>query len=141
MVSILILVIMLFKLGVNIAFHMEVGNNLSCVFRPSEDDPPAVFSHLQIVALLLVEDVLASFLLMLLNVSFFEFICAQSPYSMKGMLIGLGYAIQGVCNLLEPVLKIPFGDWNHPSFSCGFVYYSMNVCDRDFLVNPTHVCY
>ena len=127
MVSILILVIMLFKLGVNIAFHMEVGNNLSCVFRLSEDDPPAVFSLLEIVALLLVEDVLASCSLMLLNVSFFEFICAQSPYSMKGMLIGLGFAIQGVFNLLGPALKIPFRDWKYSFFSCGFVYYSMNV--------------
>ena len=78
---------------------------------------------------------------LLLYVSAFEFICAQSPYSMKGLLIGTFFAIKGVSQLLGILLlytpiyaKCNPNDFiviiNHskPAFPvCGFIYYFINV--------------
>ena len=60
----------------------------------------------------------------------YEFICAQSPHAMKGLLIGTFYAIKGVFQLIGAlVVFVPFYTYrlttNLPS--CGFVYYLVNV--------------
>ena len=41
-------------------------------------------------------------------ISTFEFICAQSPYSMRGLLFGTGYGSVVVFNILEYGLIHPF---------------------------------
>ena len=46
---------------------------------------------------------------------------------MKGMLIGLSYAIQGFFQLLGTILILPFSFKKHSYPSCGFYYYSTNV--------------
>ena len=58
----------------------------------------------------------------------FEFISAQSPHTMKGVLVGVLYAARGFFQLLEAVLLLPFSFreiWtnNVPEFSCGLGYY------------------
>ena len=66
----------------------------------------------------------------LLYIAVYEFICAQSPHAMKGLLIGTFFAIKGVFQLLAIlVLFAPFTTWNlSRSFpSCGFVYYLVNI--------------
>ena len=62
----------------------------------------------------------------------FEFISAQSPHSMKGLLIGVSFAIKGVFQLISSIMLFPFSSDNiwakghmreHPSvISCGFSY-------------------
>ena len=55
----------------------------------------------------------------------FEFICSQSPHSMKGLLIGLLYAIRGFYRLLASflVVFIYIGfKFSHHQFDCGFIY-------------------
>jgi peptide/histidine transporter 3/4 len=67
---------------------------------------------------------------MLFYISTFEFICAQSPRSVKGFLICSFFAIKGGFRLLgDLVLYTPFLAWNLSySFpSCGFVYYLINA--------------
>ena len=67
---------------------------------------------------------------MLFYIGVYEFICAQSPHAMKGLIIGTFFAIKGVFQLLGVVvLFVPFTQWNLPfSFpSCGFVYYLINI--------------
>ena len=57
----------------------------------------------------------------------YEFICAQSPHSMKGLLIGLSFAIRGLFDLLSSLLLVPF-KFSHFSFpSCGMEYYMMTI--------------
>ena len=67
----------------------------------------------------------------------YEFISAQSPHSMKGLLIGLLYAIQGMFKFLGAISILPFSLkalWedsymrNHlPSVTnCGFGYFLLN---------------
>ena len=68
------------------------------------------------VLLLIVPLVLTSLSHMLIYTAVFEFICSQSPHSMKGLLIGLLYAIKGLYQLLATLLVVPFavGYSNHP---------------------------
>ena len=70
---------------------------------------------------------------MLLYIAIYEFICAQSPHAMKGLMIGTLFAIKGVFQLLGVVIiyvPVAFG-WplnivrTFPS--CGFVYYLINA--------------
>ena len=61
-----------------------------------------------------------------------EFISAQSPQSMKGLLVGVFFAIRGLFQFLNSVVIIPFSlkqPWasgemleNPPVTNCGFVY-------------------
>ena len=63
-----------------------------------------------------------------------EFISAQSPHSMKGLLVGVFFALQGFFQLLGYITSLPFSimdSWiNKPvpsSISCGFVYF-LSTC-------------
>ena len=64
---------------------------------------------------------------MLIYTAVFEFICAQSPHSMKGLLIGLLYAIKGLYQLLAALLIVPIVVLDYSGYSyfpsCGFYYY------------------
>ncbi len=64
---------------------------------------------------------------MLLYTGLYEFICAQSPPSMKGLLIGLSFAIKGIFQAIGSLILIPFG-YFPPSFpNCGLWYYGINT--------------
>ena len=62
----------------------------------------------------------------------FEFISAQSPQSMKGLLVGVFFAIRGLFQFLNSIIIIPLSlkqPWasermlEHPPVTnCGFVY-------------------
>ena len=71
-----------------------------------------------------------SFGFLIFHIAIFEFICSQSPHSMKGLLIGVFYAIRGVFQLLGALLfMFPFLGWKLSSSfpSCGFAYYLINI--------------
>ena len=67
----------------------------------------------------------------------FEFIAAQSPHSMKGLVVGLFFVISGLFQLLGSFALIPFSlkdIWQsrymkeHPPVTnCGFGYFSLSV--------------
>ena len=65
----------------------------------------------------------------LIMTSAFEFISAQSPHTMKGVLVGLLFAVRGFFQLTEAVLLFPLKTiWNKvaietPQISCEFSYY------------------
>ena len=54
-----------------------------------------------------------------------EFISAQSPQSMKGLLIGLFFAIRDLFQFLNSIITVPFSLKleNPPVTNCGFVYF------------------
>ena len=56
----------------------------------------------------------------------YEFICAQSPHSMKGLLIGLSFAIKGFFQVLAAAMIIPFFFIDYHYLNCGVYYYMMN---------------
>ena len=75
------------------------------------------------------------YILNALSVMFFytatyEFICAQSPHAIKGLLIGTFFLNKGLFQFLGIIaVLIPFFSWDfNTSFpSCGFVYYLVNI--------------
>ena len=85
----------------------------------------------QPLSLLTVQLTLSALCRMLIYTAVFEFICSQSPHSMKGLLIGLLFAIKGLYNILATLFV---GLWlimysYHPieDLSCGFYYYLVNI--------------
>ena len=81
-------------------------------------------------AFLVIQNILNATSYVLVYNAAFGFICAQSPHAMKGLLIGVFFAIDGLFQLLEVLLLlIPFNWWklnsNFPS--CAFVYYLINA--------------
>ena len=67
---------------------------------------------------------------LIFHIAIFEFICSQSPHSMKGLLIGVFYAIRGVFQLLGALsFMFSFLGWRMSSSfpSCGFAYYLINI--------------
>ena len=67
---------------------------------------------------------------LLIYIASYEFVCAQSPQSMKGLLIGTFFAIKGVFELFGVVLYLAVGigcslRYHFPI--CGFIYYFINV--------------
>ena len=67
---------------------------------------------------------------MIFYIAIYEFIYAQSPHSMKGLMIGTFFAIRGTFQLLGALVFIfPFLAWKSTSSfpSCGFVYYLVNM--------------
>ena len=77
---------------------------------------------------LIIQLTLSALSRMLIYTGVFEFICSQSPHSMKGLLIGVLYAIRGLYQLIAALLTLPFivlVDMFHPS--CGFYFYLVNM--------------
>ena len=67
---------------------------------------------------------------LLFYIAAYEFICAQSPHAMKGLLIGTFFTVKGVFQLIGVmIILLPFTAWDfETSFpSCGFVYYLVNI--------------
>ena len=64
---------------------------------------------------------------MLIYPALYEFICAQSPHSMKGLLIGLSFAIRGIIELLASLFLVPFMLSKFSLPSCGMEYYMMTI--------------
>ena len=64
---------------------------------------------------------------MFLYPALYEFICAQSPHAMKGMLIGLSFAIRGLFQLLGFALNIPFLFIKNHFLSCAIDFYILTI--------------
>ena len=65
---------------------------------------------------------------MLIYTGVFEFICSQSPHSMKGLIIGVFYAIRGLYQVLAALLVLPyFHRGTFKPLSCEFYFYLMNT--------------
>ena len=106
-----------------------------CIPGPTDDRNEytgSIINYLKISPnYLLILNILNAFGNMLFYIATFEFICAQSPHSMKGLLIGTYYAIKGVFQLLGVlVIFAPILAWcksNEKFRVCGFIYYLVNV--------------
>ena len=70
---------------------------------------------------------------MFFYIASYEFICAQSPHSMKGLLIGTFFAIKGVFQFIGVLaIYLPLASWSsetNTSFphNGGYIYYLINV--------------
>ena len=63
---------------------------------------------------------------LLVDTTALEFISAQSPHSMKGLLVGVFFAIKGLLQFLGSIVIIPLSlkqTWGASIISCGFIYF------------------
>jgi len=62
-------------------------------------------------------------------IAMFEFVLAQSPHAMKGLLIGISFAIRGLFQWFGALMVLPFSmHWHASSMpSCGTIYLIMNI--------------
>lgn len=81
---------------------------------------------------LIVPSVLNGIAKPLISISILEFISAQSPHTMKGLLLGIFYALRGFYIMLGCAFTFPFAlpnMWNgfRGILDCGFWYYLHNT--------------
>ena len=109
--------------------------DVGCMFDPNSVhltlndtfDPPSLAGPFYNTSLVAIQRVLVSLSNMLINIALYEFICSQSPHSMKGLLIGLSYAIKGLFQIIAALLALPFLAKDNTRTSCGVSYYIMNA--------------
>ena len=127
-----VLLSLIASFSIDLAVHLEDerNNTYTCMFQLIHNDLNSNVP-LQNPALLLIQLTLSALSHMLIYTAVFEFICSQSPHSMKGMLIGLLYAIRGFYLLLATIFALPFNIvdpfYTIHYISCGFYYYLTNI--------------
>ena len=107
--------------------HITPSSNatLSCIFSKSNDSLNFLSETLDYRWLIILE-VLMAISDLLVVIGALEFYCAQVPYSMKGLVAGIFYALLGFFVMLSQGLLLPFKmtslEWGTGTLSCGFWY-------------------
>ena len=117
-------------LGYASYFHF----NSSCLFTSEYRHSKEFSQTLEFpTSSLILPNIFAGIGLPIINVAILEFISAQSPHTMKGLLLGVFYTIRGFFVLLGCLVVFPFTsqalDWSQTSLflECGFLYYIFNA--------------
>ena len=77
--------------------------------------------------ILVIQNLLVAVAYILIYGGVFEFICAQSPHSMKGFLIGVFFAVKGLFQLTGVLgILLPFSFWQN-SNKVGLVYFLLHI--------------
>ena len=102
-------------LAIDLAGHLhsvnDQGTGSHCMFTFTRDNntnyilQPVLEMHW---AVLIPPNVLLGIGPLIVTATIFEFISAQSPHSMKGLLIGVFFAIKGVFQVISSVMLFPF---------------------------------
>lgn len=108
--------------------HGITHPNAPCMFVALQSSPKLQINS----AVLLLPNTFNAFGNILLKIAAFEFVCAQSPHAMKGLMIGIFFAVEGLFQLIGVIIILPFSldFWNssYPTNpSCGVGYYLTNV--------------
>ncbi len=132
----LITVSLFYSLFVDTIGHvLPNGHNATSVFAPGH----LIFVYPYLVKfvaapslhlspyILIIQEVLVAVAYVFIYGGVFEFICAQSPHSMKGFLIGIFFAIKGLFQLISVLgILLPFSFWQD-SPRAGLVYFLVNI--------------
>ena len=112
-------------LAADITGHLHGDkNDPRCIFNAQLiNDTVVYFPHLDMHwSFLIAPNILLGIGPSLVTVSIIEFISAQSPHSMKGLLLGAFFSITGVFQFIGSVLIVPFASYTkdkyYPGFSC-----------------------
>ena len=108
----------------NCMFEELIRSNLSSIVSDFPSSPPLY----QNVYFFTTQHILSSLADMLFDIAVLEFICSQSPYSMKGLLLGSFFSIRFLFQGIAVVSVLPFGTvWKIESLSCGSGFYAMYI--------------
>ena len=122
--ALLIIVFNLMLMVVDVIGHAKTDTEVPCMFAAANDSSPRLdISDLWVD---IPYNVVHAVLLMIFYITTFEFICAQSPYSMKGLLTGFTWAMSALAVVTGSVFYYLVSSLPWPSYttpSCGFWYY------------------
>ena len=111
----------------NCMFDSYFSSNLteyitSIQFSDTSYPQPPLFQSMYFLVPLCIS---SSLMNMLIDIAVLEFIFSQSPYSMKGMTLGLFLSLKSLCQTLAIISMIPFGTFWKTSYtpSCGSSFY------------------
>ncbi len=110
-------------LTMDIIAHSE-NHQLECMFYESQSN---ITMSIYPNSILYIQHTLYFLSYLFIYISLYRFICAQSPHSMKGLLIGLSYAVRGISEFFASVLIVPFVYIRQSFPSCGMEYYLVNI--------------
>ena len=130
----LIILSLLCALAMDVVIHERNSNQL-CMFslnhtthivNESTSYRPRLYQN---VYFFISQHVLSALYNMLIDIAVFEFIASQSPYAMKGLLIGVLFSLRILAQALGIFMVVPFStSWktNYP-LSCGSGFYITNI--------------
>ena len=97
-------------LCVDLSGHLLIGSNsTNCMFNITVNQGDLFFPSLDMHwSVLLPPNILIGIGQTLVTATVFEYISAQSPHSMKGLLLGVYYATVGVFQVISGIVLIPF---------------------------------
>ena len=127
-------------LAMDVVVHLVDNVNANCMFQSYAERNidiaveikvnflPVALPLYQSMAFLTTQLVVSALANMLLDIAVLEFVCSQSPYSMKGLLLGIFFSLRSLFQGIAIVLILPFGMvWKIESLSCGSGFYAMNI--------------
>ena len=116
--------------------HMENSTDVNCMLlqgigpHANINDVNKNTLHLH-WAVLILPNLLVGVAPKLLMATALEFISAQTPHTMKGVMVGMLFMIRGTSQLLSSLLVLPFSApvWRHDHsvISCGFGYLLLTI--------------
>ena len=106
----------------NCMFRIFKSNNRDVILNSFPEEP--LYQNVYFFTL---QNLLSALVNMLLDVAVYEFICAQSPYSMRGLLLGICFSTRSLFQGLAIISMVPLGQWKILVPSCGTVFYLMNI--------------
>ena len=103
--------------------HYSAQNvTLPCVFFDQESTLSMNFNYRWIA----IPDLRTSLSLLMIGIGFLEFLSAQIPLQMKGVMLGTGYGTILIVGIISGALMLPFKAkfliWGSGIISCGFWY-------------------
>ena len=119
----------------DVVVHVNNTEHPNCMFGDVTDNDVSRVVHIpsspplyQNVYFFTTQHVLSALADMLFDIAVLEFICSQSPYSMKGLLLGIFFSIRSLFQGIAVVSIVPFGTvWKIESLSCGSGFYAMYI--------------
>ena len=109
------------------------NNNAHCLFAFTKTNVSMNVSDFQSslyqnVYFFTTQHVLSALVDMVFDIAILEFVCSQSPYSMKGLLLGIFFSIRSLFQGTAIISTVPFGKfWKIESLSCGSGFYAMYI--------------
>ena len=110
--------------SVSYIYHHQLGVNqttIKCIFQNKHNHVDIEFYWITIPNVL---NVLSNFLFIFSGI---EFVSAQAPFNMKGLILGIAYALFGLATLVQAAIAIPFlsknSAWEKAPLTCGIWYF------------------
>ena len=102
----------------------DPSHNMTCIFSDYKFTININYQWFQLIGQ---PNYIASFLFVVGTIDFF---CSQSPYAMKGILLGMCYSLSGLNLAMQGLVTLPFilkSIWGGVPLPCGFWYFLLQI--------------